>query len=466
MGTFFLADMFSVVYFLVGGVVNSERRHGSTISEEESLRLLASVHGFNLASILECDNPGQIPPLCSTSVFADTSYFPPDQMLRELHFPNVRSSITGLQTGTFGLLCSSPAEEQEPREQGKTVGKAFYGFIEAIANSTQTSGTRRMLPSSYFEKSLTYRAHIEKLPASLGGEKGTPNGGCQQNGAFTAWLPTDVCQGDKGFPDTGGSKSLSELLGLHLRKDDEQVKFRELWFAGQIAKTTIRALGSCTKTAANWLLGATISSSSTGARGVPQNFESLGQPPTSDEMKMIGVHVRRGDACFRWAAKGDSKLDNNNRPCYKLDVYIQEARRFKDAYGVATVAVATDSDSVIQELVQYTSEFEFMYIPFNRSLVGGPDMQNMGIDNKDNAGWKNFIENRQLSDDTKALVLASAVAEIQLLAQAQYFVGTSLATMSRLAWLGQIGRLGYMPPFSFLDEPIMGCPTSIFMTSC
>jgi len=192
-------------------------------------------------------------------------------------------------------------------------------------------------------------------------------------------------------------------------------------------------------------------SPASGAAGDSQPTQTLAADVST---ATIGMHVRRGDACFRWAERGDS--DINTRPCYKLEVYMAEARRLKAAYGVSKVAVATDSDSVIAELQAYTPEFRFVYLPFNRTLVGGPENVNMA-----GGSDANFIENRRPSDELKALIFATAAAEVQLLAAADFLIGTSSSTVSRLVFLTQVGRLGYVPPYVFLDRPVV-CAESVF----
>ena len=63
----------------------------------------------------------------------------------------------------------------------------------------------------------------------------------------------------------------------------------------------------------------------------------------------IGLQIRRGDACSRWAERGDHDV-SVQRPCYKLEVYMAVARQMKALYGATRLAVATDSASVVEEL--------------------------------------------------------------------------------------------------------------------
>ena len=77
----------------------------------------------------------------------------------------------------------------------------------------------------------------------------------------------------------------------------------------------------------------------------------------------------------------------------------------------------------------------------------------------------NFIEKRTLSEDMKAFVFATAVADIELLASADFLIGTSASTVTRLIFLSMVGRLGYVPPFVFVDGRPIACEFSIFCPS-
>ena len=109
---------------------------------------------------------------------------------------------------------------------------------------------------------------------------------------------------------------------------------------------------------------------------------------------------------------------------------------------------------VVEELHGYEHEFEVSFVEYNRTAVGGPEGVSMGKSAKE-AG-KNFMEKRELSSELRELVLTTAMAELELLAKADMLIGTSSSTIGRLALMAQVGQLGFVPPFVFVDEA-MGC---------
>ena len=119
---------------------------------------------------------------------------------------------------------------------------------------------------------------------------------------------------------------------------------------------------------------------------------------------VIAMHVRRGDACMRWAQEGDGSLPNG-RPCYKMTVMMDAARRLRRQYGADRIFIATDSECVIRhELPKYSDEFQFSYLDFNRTTAAG-SMNARGCDADDfsDRHWAEeggdepyFVENRQL----------------------------------------------------------------------
>ena len=66
-------------------------------------------------------------------------------------------------------------------------------------------------------------------------------------------------------------------------------------------------------------------------------------------------------------------------------------------------------------------------------------------------GGRQYLRMRLLSIGRQGCASPTA-----LLGGADMFIGTSLSTVGRLAVITQIGRLGRVPPFVFLDKP-MGC---------
>jgi len=227
------------------------------------------------------------------------------------------------------------------------------------------------------------------------------------------------------------------------------VTVQELWFDAQMVRIAMDSWGKCAQAASDYLMGQALTINSTGHRTSAAHFLTSNVP-------MIGMHVRRGDACHNWAEKDSPESGvPAPRPCFKTHLYMAEARKMKEMYNVTRVAVATDSDSVIEELAEYADEFEFIYLPFNRTLVGGTDAPKNITANFDETGNIEFRKDLMENEETKALVFASASAETRLLAQASYLIGTASSTVARMVFMLQVGRMGYVPPHFFFDRPMV-----------
>ena len=66
-----------------------------------------------------------------------------------------------------------------------------------------------------------------------------------------------------------------------------------------------------------------------------------------------------------------------------------------------------------------------------------------------------FIERRNAQGLVdRRRVFASLLADLQLLRDADAFVGTAASWTSRLALLAIVGQTGGLPPFELLDKPL------------
>jgi hypothetical protein len=164
---------------------------------------------------------------------------------------------------------------------------------------------------------------------------------------------------------------------------------------------------------------------------------------------LISMHVRRGDACGRWAKDGDGRITRLfKRPCYKLAVYMQAAAKMRREYGCTTILLATDSADVQKEAVAHYPEYNWIWHDFDREMVGGTeghDGMSKGLA---------FIEKREAAGKlNNDVVVTSALGDLQLLSRGDMFIGSSLSVYTRLAFLLIQGRRGPMPPFHFVDAP-------------
>ena len=116
----------------------------------------------------------------------------------------------------------------------------------------------------------------------------------------------------------------------------------------------------------------------------------------------IGVHVRRGDACYHAATS------SYRPPCAQWEEYAEAALRMGQLYGgVSTIYLSTDDMSVVEQ-AHADKRFRILHVSFDRQV----------FDNN----W--FIEYRMAEGavDTK-MVSESAVLDAMLLGDCDYFVG-------------------------------------------
>jgi hypothetical protein len=118
--------------------------------------------------------------------------------------------------------------------------------------------------------------------------------------------------------------------------------------------------------------------------------------------RVIGVHVRHGDACFHAATS------SYRPPCAQWEEYAAAALRMGQLYGGANTIYLSTDDMHLMEQAQADKRFKDMHISFDRQV----------FDNN----W--FIEYRMAEGavDTR-MVSDSAVIDAMLLGNCDYLVG-------------------------------------------
>ena len=171
---------------------------------------------------------------------------------------------------------------------------------------------------------------------------------------------------------------------------------------------------------------------------------------SADERRtpIAAVHVRQGDSCDRhsdkpgpfnamWALdpmKG--KLERTTyRYCYNWKVYRDQLLALQRAYGVRTVLLATDdhTGAVVRELARERG-FNWLYLDYPREQYR-------------KRAWMEF---RSDLDENAPFSLA---AELELLSEADMFVGNMGSHTSRTMYMRMIGssKTAVLPPFISVD---------------
>ena len=148
---------------------------------------------------------------------------------------------------------------------------------------------------------------------------------------------------------------------------------------------------------------------------------------------IIGVHVRRGDACHTTGRK--------NRCRSFGEMYLPHIRTLSEKYGVNRVFLATDDDVFLRNVRSSpaANEFEFVNVNMDRSVYAA----------------SRLIERRTELYTEKSNVAhemtLQALTDIFLLAEADAFIGHFLSNLSRLAIELSAVEKGFVPPFVSVD---------------
>jgi hypothetical protein len=238
-----------------------------------------------------------------------------------------------------------------------------------------------------------------------------------------------------------------------------------LWLASEAVLHARNAIGNCTAR----LVGKALKDASRGNRWAPASTES-----TESGRYDIGVQIRRGDACERWARHVGDGAAKVRRPCFEAGMYLNEARhlvrvldiqRWGESGSPSTrravvhrLLVATDSPTAAAELLRLVpkGEFEVVQASSPRGAEwGGVHEATGGGHGARSTHEVNFIEARNDRHLVKReTVIGSLHADLELLSLSDAFVGTAASWTSRLALLAIVAEQGKVPPFALLDQPL------------
>ena len=162
---------------------------------------------------------------------------------------------------------------------------------------------------------------------------------------------------------------------------------------------------------------------------------------------IVGMHVRRGDAC----------RDTERTPlsqCYELAAYMAHAQKMQDLYGVENIFLATDDPEVVREAEGKYRGFRFIYAPIDREWYDAqPKSAGAGPPPPPLPGlWRGGIEYRlDTGEGDPGKVGLEAVIDAELLGQADFFVGTLGSNLGRIAFELILSRKRRVVPFASLD---------------
>jgi hypothetical protein len=138
---------------------------------------------------------------------------------------------------------------------------------------------------------------------------------------------------------------------------------------------------------------------------------------------VIGLHVRYGDGCL--------PNQMHRPPCEPIESYMEELRRMAARYSVSRVYVASDSSEVIDRL-QEMGDMQVLHMPLDRSMF-------------DSSWWIDHRAAYGLVDRKR--VAESAVLDMLMLAECDYFIGTFSSHFSMAAFEISTYNKGHVAPY-------------------
>ena len=322
------------------------------------------------------------------------------------------------------------------------------------------------------------------LPQELRAWVWLPEGHCDADGAPAArdaWFAPDVCSGRRGTDAAAlvgvvdasatGRKMLAHLRGnssgtwgggadsAWMATDGGGSTHAGLWVAGAMMRLTLDSLGPCADATARSLLATQPERRRLGRCAGP----TIAAPT-------IAVHIRRGDACERWAPPARRAVVGEGRPCYHTRHYAQAVRAIVDTWHgggepprSARVLVASDSPTAVAEMRRELAaargdagpHVSVGAVRMPRGAGWGGAREGSVLGAGESAARLEFIEKRyERGLVNRTAALGGALADLLLLRTANGFVGTASSWFSRLVLLAIVGERAAVPPFAMIDQPL------------
>ena len=153
-----------------------------------------------------------------------------------------------------------------------------------------------------------------------------------------------------------------------------------------------------------------------------------------DSDKVLGLHIRRGDALGTNLSEGTIRRWGS-----LLEDYLEYADTMCERYGYNTLYISTESQEEIEKAKKLRPAYKILSLNISRDFF--PSTRT-----KTSAGT-NFIED-MVQDDPSAIepIVISGLLDLYFLHLCQGLVG-SYSMFSQFAWYLMIGRLQHIPPF-------------------
>jgi len=176
-------------------------------------------------------------------------------------------------------------------------------------------------------------------------------------------------------------------------------------------------------------------------QAVLDTMEKTGLGAALASGKVIGMQIRRGDKCVQstWSA------------CEGLTQYMSKAEELRAAYGINTIYLATDAQSVIEQTKAYTN-WTFIHL---QQGVDVSVLMNVLYPPSQGYIWDSVVEANAKGGKAYLNTLAAWVTQLDaiLLSKCDAFIGQFSSNVFRAAYELNAGETNTAAPFYSLDAP-------------
>jgi hypothetical protein len=166
-------------------------------------------------------------------------------------------------------------------------------------------------------------------------------------------------------------------------------------------------------------------------------LDETGLAQALSEGPVIGMHVRRGDACLKRERK------RMGRECHSLDEHLARVAQYAAEHRLNTIYLSTDDQQVINEARQ-RADYRFLWMPNVERLRKRP------LRILDRTVAQRMRENATRLSQLEAW---RATIEVMLLAKCEILVGQMSSTFFRTAISLRAAECDCAMPFISLDAP-------------
>jgi len=167
--------------------------------------------------------------------------------------------------------------------------------------------------------------------------------------------------------------------------------------------------------------------------------------PTLGNSRVIGVHIRRGDACACDERRGKCYSVDKSRTCFNADAYTAAALRMVREMGAKHILVVSDGD--LHRIV------DRMKLLLKRDRLNVTVMYNSIRSSLWKVPQSSWIEHSmaKMTGVQRSAMSMESILELWMLTRCDFFIGAMSSAFYKIPFWSAFGRLGFVPPFHNMD---------------